>query len=167
LAAHDRADRSGDARRAVDLRKDAQLVLRRECAATGTVQKFRRRSSRRWNDRRPPAVLLISAGCCKSLAVFDFGHNHWMFVLCPKGKLPAGVCLIIIGTEGNVSLSCSPIGHCFMDTAEQWEPDDARVSRPVLRERGGETPPRHSPRHHHQRQETLALARRRSGRLRA
>src|SRR5208283_3249889 len=81
-------------------RKDAQLVLRRECAATGTVQKFRRRSSRRWNDRRPPAVLLISAGCCKSLAVFDFGHNHWMFVLCPKGKLPAGVCLIIIGTEG-------------------------------------------------------------------
>ena len=39
LAAHDRADRSGDARRAVDLRKDAQLVLRRECAATGTVLK--------------------------------------------------------------------------------------------------------------------------------
>jgi DDE domain len=32
-----------------------------------------------------------------------------------------------------------------MDAAEQWEPDDARVSRPVLRERGGETPPRHSP----------------------
>ena len=29
--------------------------------------------------------------------------------------------------------------------AEQWEPDDARVSRPVLRERGGEIPPRHSP----------------------
>jgi transposase-like protein len=24
-----------------------------------------------------------------------------------------------------------------MDAAEQWEPDDARVSRPVLRERGG------------------------------
>src|ERR1700751_4777333 len=45
----------------------------------------------------------------------------------------------------NVSLSCSPIGPCFMDTAEQWEPDDARVSRTVLRERGGETPPRHSP----------------------
>ena len=32
----------------------------------------------------------------------------------------------------DVSLSCSPIGHCFMDTAEQWEPDDARVSRPVV-----------------------------------
>jgi len=27
-----------------------------------------------------------------------------------------------------------------MDTAEQWEPDDARVSRPVLGERGSETP---------------------------
>jgi RNA-directed DNA polymerase len=33
------------------------------------------------------------------------------------------------------------------DAAEQWEPDEARVSRPFLRERGGETPPRHSPRH--------------------
>ncbi len=42
-----RADRSGDACSAVDLPKDAQLVLRRECAASGTVQKFRRRSSRR------------------------------------------------------------------------------------------------------------------------
>jgi hypothetical protein len=27
----------------------------------------------------------IRAGCCKSLAVFDLGHNHWMFVLCPQG----------------------------------------------------------------------------------
>src|SRR5499427_8161202 len=32
-----------------------------------------------------------------------------------------------------------------MDAAEQWEPDDARVSRPVLRERGDATAPRHSP----------------------
>ncbi len=52
----------------------------------------------------------------------------------------------------NVSLGCSPIGPCSMDTAEQWEPDDARVSRPVLRERGGETPPRHSPVREGQRQ---------------
>ena len=35
-----------------------------------------------------------------------------------------------------------------MEAAEQWEPDDARVSRPVLRERGAATAPRHSPRHH-------------------
>src|ERR1700733_6576382 len=28
--------------------------------------------------------------------------------------------------------------------AGQWEPDDARVSRPVLRERGAVTAPRHS-----------------------
>ena len=27
-----------------------------------------------------------------------------------------------------------------MDVAEQWEPDEARASRPVLRARGGETP---------------------------
>ena len=33
-----------------------------------------------------------------------------------------------------------------MDAAEQWEPDDARVSRPVLREPGGEIPPDYSPR---------------------
>src|SRR5208337_4760680 len=64
----------------------------------------------------------------------------------------------------NVSLSCSPIGHCFMDTAEQWEPDDARVSRPVLRERGGETPPRHSPCHHDRRNKATVLAGRRSKR---
>jgi hypothetical protein len=31
-------------------------------------------------------------------------------------------------------------------TAGYWEPDEPRGSRPVLRERGGETPPRHSPR---------------------
>ena len=32
-----------------------------------------------------------------------------------------------------------------MEAAEQWEPDDTRVSRPVLRERGDATAPRHSP----------------------
>ena len=31
-----------------------------------------------------------------------------------------------------------------MDAAEQWEPDEARASRPVLRARGGEIPPRDS-----------------------
>src|SRR6202140_1976920 len=40
---------------------------------------------------------------------------------------------------------CSLTGVFCRDAAEQWEPDEARVSRPVLRERGGETPPRHSP----------------------
>ena len=48
-----------------------------------------------------------------------------------------------------------------MAAAEQWEPDDTRVSRPVLRERGGEIPPRHKPRHFDQWQEALALACRR------
>ena len=32
-----------------------------------------------------------------------------------------------------------------MPTAGYREPDELRGSRPVLRERGGETPPRHSP----------------------
>src|SRR3954470_19884019 len=41
---------------------------------------------------------------------------------------------------------CSPTGACSMAAAEQWEPDDARVSFPVLRERGGAIPPRHPPR---------------------
>ncbi len=45
-----------------------------------------------------------------------------------------------------VSRICSLTGVFCMDAAEQWEPDEARVSRPVLRERGGEIPPRHSPR---------------------
>jgi len=49
-----------------------------------------------------------------------------------------------VGTSGDpdigfwasrsANLGCSPIGLCFMDTAEQWEADDARVSRPVLTE---------------------------------
>ena len=39
------------------------------------------------------------------------------------------------------------IGPCSLDAAEQWEPYDARVSRTVLRERGGAIPPRHSPQH--------------------
>src|SRR5450755_2260535 len=45
--------------------------------------------------------------------------------------------------------------------AEQWEPDDARVSRPVLRERGGEIPPRHSPLSENRRPNGLPLAGRR------
>ena len=74
-----------------------------------------------------------------------------------------------VGTNGDpgigfcasrsANLGCSSIGLCFMDTAEQWEPDDARVSRPVLRERGGEIPPRHSPGHSYPRAQILALAR--------
>ena len=54
-----------------------------------------------------------------------------------------------------------------MDAAGQWEPDDARVSRPVLRERGGEIPPRHSPRGLDRRRDALAVARRRSEWLRS
>src|SRR5258708_11664232 len=40
---------------------------------------------------------------------------------------------------------CSLTGGCCRDTAEQWEPDEARVSRPVLRAPGGEIPPGDSP----------------------
>ncbi len=38
----------------------------------------------------------------------------------------------------------TPLGDS-MPTAGYREPDEPRGSRPVLRERGGETPPRHSP----------------------
>ena len=44
------------------------------------------------------------------------------------------------------SQPCSPTGsspHPF--EADPWEPDDGRLSRPVLREPGGETPPGYSP----------------------
>src|SRR5207344_2672751 len=44
-----------------------------------------------------------------------------------------------------VSLICSHTGVFCMDAAEQWEPDEARASRPVLREAGGEIPPAYSP----------------------
>ena len=33
----------------------------------------------------------------------------------------------------------------FINDFEKWEPDARRRARPVLRERGGEIPPRHSP----------------------
>src|SRR4051812_5336435 len=55
-----------------------------------------------------------------------------------------------------------------MGMAEHREPYDARVSRTVLGARGGETPPRDSPSvPDDQRNEALALAGRRPGRLRA
>ena len=38
-------------------------------------------------------------------------------------------------------LACLLIGPCSLDAAEQWEPYDARVSRTVLRERGGAITP--------------------------
>ena len=40
---------------------------------------------------------------------------------------------------------CSLTGAFCMGAAEQWEPDEARASRPVLREAGGEIPPAYSP----------------------
>jgi hypothetical protein len=40
------------------------------------------------------------------------------------------------------NLICSLTGGFFMDAAEQREPD---ASRPVLRARGGDPPPRDSP----------------------
>ena len=48
-----------------------------------------------------------------------------------------------------------------MEAAEQWEPDDTRVSRPVLRERGDEIPPRHSPLSQDRWPHGLSVARRR------
>src|SRR6202008_2491675 len=41
---------------------------------------------------------------------------------------------------------CSLTGAFCIAPAEQWDPNEARASRPVLRARGGETPPRDSPR---------------------
>ena len=42
-----------------------------------------------------------------------------------------------------------PTGICsHAPTADLWGPDEARVSRPVLREREGEVPSRHSPKPH-------------------
>ena len=46
-------------------------------------------------------------------------------------------------------LACSPTGTCFHGPpADLWGPDEARASRPVLREREGEVPSRHSPDRH-------------------
>jgi hypothetical protein len=43
----------------------------------------------------------------------------------------------------------SPTGTCFhAPTTDLWGPDETRVSRPVLREREGEIPSRHSPERH-------------------
>src|ERR1700688_2763809 len=42
---------------------------------------------------------------------------------------------------------CLCTGGCYRDTAEQWEPDEVRASRPVLRAPGGEIPPGDSPYH--------------------
>ena len=41
-------------------------------------------------------------------------------------------------TSCDANRCCSLTGGFCMDTAEQWEPDEARASRPVLRAPGGE-----------------------------
>ena len=46
----------------------------------------------------------------------------------------------------STSLNSSLTGICFhAPMTDLWGPDEARVSRPVLREREGEVPSRHSP----------------------
>src|SRR5215472_16180285 len=61
-------------------------------------------------------------------------------------------CDVIGGKQRTISLAwrgdnhrCSLTGGFCRDAAEQWEPDEASVSRPVLRARGGGTPLRDSP----------------------
>jgi len=61
-------------------------------------------------------------------------------------------CDVIGGKQRTGSLAwrgdnhrCSLTGRFCRDAAEQWEPDEARVSRPVLRARGGVSPLRDSP----------------------
>src|SRR6516164_9139075 len=64
----------------------------------------------------------------------------------------SSLCDVIGGKQRTGSLAsrgdnhrCSHPGGFCRDAAEQWEPDEARVSRPVLRARGGATPLRDSP----------------------
>ena len=45
------------------------------------------------------------------------------------------------------TIAVRPLGAFCRDAAGQWEPDEARVSRPVLRARGGVIPLRDSPQH--------------------
>jgi len=59
------------------------LLLRRECAATGTGPKVQATQQPALKRSSASGFLNFSAGCCKGLPVFDSGHNHWMFVLCP------------------------------------------------------------------------------------
>src|SRR5215471_11928578 len=72
-------------------------------------------------------------------------------------------CDVIGGKQRTGSLAlrgdnhgCSPTGGFCRGVAGQWEPDEVRVSRPVLRARGGATPLRDSP---DPRQRAVPLAR--------
>jgi len=58
------------------------------------------------------------------------------------GELSSGSCAYLSAIRDS-----SLTGNWVGSVALQWEPYELRGSRPVLRERGGATPPRHSPGH--------------------
>src|ERR1700751_3752708 len=80
--------------------------------------------------------------------------DHWHLDECAANARPAMGVRSCIEDEGR-PLEAGRQGQA---SAEQWEPDDARVSRPVLRERGDATAPRHSPGGPDRRQADVSLA---------
>ena len=79
--------------------QDAQLLLRGERAAPRTIRKLG--IGRRWcrHDSRLPAFRRAGASGGQRLRI-PVGHDRETFSDALKGKLPGGVCLTIIGTEG-------------------------------------------------------------------
>ena len=99
FAAQNGADVTGPGG-AIGFLQDAQLLPRRERPALGPVRQFG--IGRRWrrHNRRPPAFLCAGAsGGLASATLLGMTTGQFSYAL--KSKLPGGLCLIIIGTEGS------------------------------------------------------------------
>lgn len=99
----------------------------------------------RRRSRRSRAGSTTTVGSARPLCIPPFGTSSDISRDGPPESIKP--CVVASGVRGtgscamrNASPGCSPTGHCCTGMAEQWEPDDARVSRPVLRERGGASP---------------------------
>ena len=89
------------------------------------------------------AVLLLSIPPCCTLTFVCVAGLRGSTRHCEvtSGARGTGSCALRVASR-----NCSLIGHSSRATVEQWEPDEVRGSRPVLRAREGAIPPCHSPR---------------------
>jgi group II intron reverse transcriptase/maturase len=134
---------------------DARKRMGREIRAAGACTAGRARPSQTWRDRSTRSCgdgpTSMGASTAPSWSGFSGGSTTTSFVG-PCGSTSG--CAAIPPRHADswppstdASRACSPTGgSARAPTAGRWEPDDGRLSRPVLRAPGGATPPGDSPR---------------------
>jgi hypothetical protein len=134
---------------------DARKRMGREIRAAGACTAGRARPSQTWRDRSTRSCgdgpTSMGASTAPSWSGFSDGSTTTSFVG-PCGSTSGCAAIPPRHAESwppstDASRACSPTGgSARAPTAGRWEPDDGRLSRPVLRAPGGATPPGDSPR---------------------